>query len=451
MQFSPSIFKAYDIRGLVESELSEELFYRLGRSAIVFTGASHVYIGYDMRPSSKPFAEALSRGMRDQGADVTDIGLISTPLLNIMTIRAPEAQLGAMITASHNPQEYNGCKFVDKRTMMPIGLDGGLAKMRDMMEKNDFPEATRQGTVTTKDLRKEYVDVVYSFVDTSVIPEMRVAIDMGNGIEGVIIDEVMGRLPQVISDYLFKEPDGRFPNHEANPLKHETLQDLQKRVVESSAAMGFAYDGDADRIGLVDDKGEIVPGDLIIALLAEAMLPGNAGAPVIYDLKCSQVVKEIIEANGGRPIESKVGRTNMIELTRREQAILGGELSCHFYFKDFYGFESGDFVMLKILELVGKSGKKLSELVAPLRKYFHSGEINFEVAHPDEVMKKLEDHFVKEGGTVSHLDGVKITFPDWWFVVRKSNTEPLLRFVAEGRTKELLGEKVVKVEKIITV
>ncbi len=448
MNFPSSIFKAYDIRGLVDGELSEDLFYCVGRAAIVHTGATDVFVGYDMRPSSRPFADALIRGITDQGANVVDIGLISTPMLNILTMMEANAQLGVMITASHNPEEYNGCKFVNKKTMMPIGLDSGLSDIRDMVSKNDFSESDKKGEVTKRDLKVDYLDRVFSTIDISKIKSLKVVVDMGNGIEGVVIDDVTKRLP-IKTDYLFKEPDGRFPNHEANPLKHETLKDLQARILEVGADLGFAFDGDADRIGLVDETGAIVPGDLILALVAEEILRDHPGAKIIYDVKCSRIVKETVLRLGGTPIESVVGRTFVIERMREEQAAFGGELSCHFYFSDVYGFESGDLMLLYVLKIVSESGKKLSELVAPLRKFFHSGEINFEVEDKERVIMQIEQAFSPNSISVSHLDGVKIEHADWWLSVRKSNTEPLLRLCVEANAKELMEQKVAEVRRLI--
>jgi phosphomannomutase len=437
MEFPDHIFKAYDIRGLVDSELSEELFYRLGRAAVVLTGARRVMAGYDMRPSSIPYAAAFRRGARDQGADTVDIGLISTPMLNVMTMRDPSADLGAMITASHNPQEYNGCKFMNKKTMLPIGLASGLADLREMVRANAFPIAAQAGAEEARDIHDAYAAYTHSLVDTSGVKPLRVAFDFGNGIEGVIIDRIVSRLP-ITTEYLYKEPDGRFPNHEANPLKHETLRDLQKTVKSFGADMGFAYDGDADRIGLVDENGDIIPGDMILALLVPELLARAPGAPVLYDLRSSRAVKEQIEAYGGVPVESRVGRTLIIEEMRARDAVLGGELSCHFYYRDLYGFESGDLTLLYLLKILSASGKKLSELAAPLRRYHHSGEINFEVADKAAALARIEAAFSSGSNRLSHLDGVKIEHKDWWCSVRQSNTEPVLRLIVEADTEFLM-------------
>lgn len=447
MNIPSHIFKSYDIRGLVESELSEELFYRIGRAAVIHTGARHVFVGYDMRPSSIPFAQALILGVTEQGADATDIGLISTPMLNIMTIRDREADLGAMITASHNPQEYNGCKFVNKKTMMPIGLASGLSEMRAEILKNDFPSGGRRGGAGKKDVSAAYVDFLYSLIDARGILPVSVVFDFGNGIEGAIIDRIVERLP-IRPVYLYKEPDGRFPNHEANPLKHETLRELQKTIVREGAAFGLAYDGDADRVGLADETGAIIPGDLMMALLVPDMLRRFPGAPMLYDLRSSKIVKETIEAHGGVAVESRVGRTLIIEEMRKRNAAFGGELSCHFYFHDLYGFESGDLFLLSVLKLLSESGKNLSELVAPLRKYHHSGEINFEVEDKTGAIRRLTERFSPGALRVSSIDGVKIEFPDWWFNVRQSNTEPLLRLNLEADTEEHMLERVSEVTKV---
>ncbi len=445
--FPTHIFKAYDIRGLVEGELSPEFFYRLGRACVVATHARVVSVGYDMRPSSIPFKDALIQGVTDQGARALDVGLISTPMLNVMALRDDTVDLGVMITASHNPQEYNGCKFINKKTNLPIGLESGLAEIRDLMEKNDFPTAPH-GTMEKKDVKADYVAYTCSLLDLSKIKPLNIVFDFGNGIEGVIIDDIVEHLP-ITSTYLYKEPDGRFPNHEANPLKHETLRDLQHKIVEAKADMGFAYDGDADRIGLVDETGAIIFGDLILALLVPELLRKKPGASVLYDLRSSAVVKEEIERHGGRPIESRVGRTLIIEEMRRQEAALGGELSCHFYYQDLFGFESGDLTLLYLLKILSESGKTLSQLVAPLRRYFHSGEINFSVQDAPAVLQKIESAYAALATRVSHLDGIKIEFADWWFNVRASNTEPLLRLNLEAKNKILMEEKVIELRGLI--
>ena len=447
VKFPAHIFKAYDIRGLVDTELTADLYYRIGRAAVVYSGAKRVCVGYDIRPSSIPYKEALIRGVLDQGGDALDIGLVSTPILNIMTIRDETVDLGMMVTASHNPQEYNGCKFVHKRTMMPIGLDSGLDRIRDMVEKYEFVDAA-PGAVTTADVTTPYLDFICSLVNLGAIKPLKVVIDTGNGIEGVLIDDLLGRVP-VRPRYLFKEPDGRFPNHEPNPIKHETLKDLQREVVASGAHMGFAFDGDADRIGLVDETGAIIPGDLILALLVRALVPGEEKPKVLYDLRSSLVVKEVTEELGGQAIETRVGRAHIIQEMRKEAAVLGGELSNHFYFRDTYGFESGDLTLLCILQLVSQSNQTLSALMADLRRYYHSGEINFEVTDKDGIIKRLEKQYSEAAKRVSKLDGIKIEFADWWFNVRKSNTEPLLRLVLEAKTKELMEEKVREVRGVI--
>ena len=448
MKFSQHIFKAYDIRGLAGKELTEELFYRIGRAAVVYAGAKKVFVGGDMRNSTERLKNALMAGLTDQGANVVDIGLISTPLLNIMTIRDSEADLGIMITASHNPAEYNGCKFVYKRTMMPIGLDSGLNQIRDMAEKYTFADAIEKGTVEKRDLKTKHAEFVLSLVDIEKIKPLKIVIDLGNGIEGVLIDGFMEQLP-VDVEYLFKEPDGNFPNHEANPLKYETLRALQKMVVEIGADMGFAFDADGDRVGLVDENGEIVSGDKIIALLAPEMLKKFPEAVVIYDVKCSRSVAEVVSAKGGRPVESRVGRTLIIQEMRKTDAAFGGELSGHFYYKDLFGFESGDLTLLFILKLVSETGKKVSELVRQFNHYYHSGEINFETERKDEIIAKFEKKYASGAKKISKMDGIKIEFADWWFNVRKSNTEPLLRLVLEADTEEKMKEKIKEISDII--
>lgn len=448
MFYPDHIFKAYDIRGLVDTELNEDLFYRIGCSAVVFTGAKLVYVGYDMRPSSIPYKEALIRGLVDQGADVVDIGLVSTPMLNIMTIRDSLADLGIMITASHNPQQYNGCKFMYKKTMMPIGLESGLLEIKDLVNQNKFVSTETVGTTVSRDLKKDYVDYTLSLLDITKIKPLKVVMDFGNGIEGELIDGFVSRLP-IEAEYMYKEPDGTFPNHEANPIKHETLKDLQAKIVETNADLGFAFDADGDRLGLVDETGSIVSGDRIMALLAPEILKKYPTSTIVFEVKCGRIVPEIVKQFGGQPLESKVGRTLIIEKMRERDASFGGELSGHFYFKDLHGFESDDLALLYLLKIVSESGKKLSELVAPLNQRFHSGEINFEVEDKDKKIAELKQKYAGSANHISELDGVKIEFGDWWFGVRKSNTEPLLRMVLEADTKDLMDEKVAEVRSLV--
>ena len=445
--FPKHIFKAYDIRGLADTELTPELFYRVGRATVVYTNAQKVYVGGDMRASTEKLKKALVEGLTDQGAAVVDMGLVSTPMLNVMTLREETADLGVMVTASHNPAEYNGCKFVYKRTMMPIGLDSGLSQIRDMAEKYNFVEAEK-GTAETRNLETDYINFTRSRVDLDGLKTLKLVVDTGNGIEGALIDKLLANLP-VEAHYLYKEPDGRFPNHEPNPLKYETLKVLQKKVVELGADAGFAFDADADRVGLVDEKGNIVPGDKILALLAPEVLKNKPGQSVLYDVRCSRSVPERILQSGGRPIEVKVGRTLIIQNMRKENAALGGELSAHFYYQDLFGFESGDLTLLYILKIISEAGATLSELISPLNKYFHSGEINFEVKDKDKTIKELEKKYSVEAKKIFKLDGLKIIFSDWWFSARKSNTEPLLRLVVEADNEEKMKEKIEEISQLI--
>ena len=413
--------KLYDIQGTVEKDKIEEL--------------------WNKKPNRSQLVSAVKKQFKiDLSDDYIKNLEKEVKKFFIKSEKMVRSDLGIMITASHNPAEYNGCKFVDKRTMMPIGLDSGLDQIRNMVEKYDFADAVEPGKAETMDLKKKYIDFIFSCIDIEDIKPLKIIIDMGNGVEGVLIDDFIKKLP-VKAEYLYKEPDGNFPNHEANPLKYETLKDLQKCVLETGADMGFAFDADADRVGLVDEKGNIVPGDKIIVLLAPEMLKKYPGGAILYDVKCSRSVFEIISANGGRPIESRVGRTLLIAGMRKEEAAFGGELSGHFYYKDLFGFESGDLTLLYILKVASESGKKMSELAAESSKYFHSGEINFEIETPDEAMLKLEKKYSPNAVRISKMDGIKIEFADWWFCIRKSNTEPLLRLALEADTEEKMKEK----------
>jgi phosphomannomutase len=359
----------------------------------------------------------------------------------------PEHGAGIMVTASHNPSQYNGMKlcFGDAS---PIGAETGMKDIRDIVLAGRLPAAPTHGGASERDITTAYLDKVFSLVDTSAFRPLDVVVDTANGMEGALIDAIFARMPMLRLTTLFKELDGRFPNHEANPLKVETLDALRAKVREIGADVGVAYDGDGDRIGFVDERGEPVPGDLLLALLVPRLLRDAPGAAVVYDVRCSHAVPEVIEAAGGKPIMYKVGHGLIKPFMRANGAVLGGELSMHYYFRDVFNADSTDFVLLLIFEMLSATGKPLSELVAPLRRYHHSGEINSEVADKDGVMAALREAYgALPGATVSDIDGIRVEFRDadgaflWWFNVRASNTEPVLRLCLEARTKELMEEK----------
>jgi phosphomannomutase len=446
MQINSSIFKAYDIRGIYPDDLNEKVAYLVGRAVVAFTGAKAVVIGHDVRSSSDPLVKAVIKGVTDQGADAVDIGISSTPMLNFSVAAYDEYEAGIMITASHNPKEYNGLKMCYGNAL-PIGGDTGMAEIKKLVTEGKFAEG-QKGKAIKKNILDAYVKKVFSLVDVNEIKPLKVVIDAGNSVGAISLPEIFKKIPCKLIPLYF-ELDGNFPNHEANPLKEETLVDLKKKVLEEEADLGVAMDGDADRIGFVDEKGQTVRGDLIEALVAKELLKEKPGELVLYDVRSSQVIKEEVEKAGGRAEMCRVGHALIKKQMWDSGALFAGEFSSHFYYRDFYKVESGDLTMLKIFEIISQAGKPFSEIVAPLLRYSHSGEINFKVADKEGVMKELEKKYGRGAKEISHLDGIRLDFPDWWFNVRPSNTEPLLRLNLEAKTKELMEEKKKELEKII--
>lgn len=439
--FSESVFKAYDIRGVYPNEINEELAIMIGKSFARFTGARVVAVGRDMRFSSSLLATNLINGLISQGVDVIDIGEVSTPMLNFSVASDDKIDAGIMITASHNPSQYNGMKMV-LGDMSPICKGAGMEELFFGVNATDYQEAQVLGKIISRDVSDSYYDKVLSLVGHESFSPMLIVIDAGNGINGPIIREVLKKIPQIKMHELYMDPDGLFPNHEANPLAHETLDELRARVVEVGANFGVAFDGDGDRIGIVDERGSIIQGDLLTALIADFLLKRSvAGETIFYDLRSSRIVPEVIIENSGVARECRVGRSFIINAMRAEGAMFGGELSCHFYYRDFYSVESGDLTLLILLELLSKKQISLSSLIEPYRKYFQSGELNFEVRDKVGVINELSNVYESNSTRVTWLDGLKIEYEDFWFSVRASNTEPLLRLNIEANTQTLLDEK----------
>ena len=446
MKIDSSIFKAYDIRGIYPDQLDEEVAYKLGKALVAFLGAEVLVIGRDMRLSSDSLFDALSKGIIEQGADVVDIGLTSSPIFNFSVAEYEHHDGGIMITASHNPKEYNGFKLSDFQAV-PISSIYGLPRVQKLIEEGKFVKK-KEGVVIETYMLRPYLDKVLGMVDRNKIKNLKVVIDCGNGMGGISIPPIFRRLKDCELIKLYFEPDGTFPHHEPNPLKEETLEDLKKEVLETKADFGVALDGDGDRIGFVDEKGEVIPGDLITALVAKELLKQNPGEKIIYDLRSSWVVKEEIEKAGGVPIMWKVGHALIKKKMREENVLFAGELSSHFYFRDFYFVECADLVLLKIMEILSREKKPLSKLVEPLRRYYVSGEINSDVEDKKAKMKELAKKY-KDAKKIYWLDGVSVEYKDWWFNVRPSQTESLLRLNLEAKTKKLMEEKKDEVLKMI--
>lgn len=441
------LFKTYDIRGIAPSDLSPELAYRIGRALVVELGVDAVAVGRDMRTTGQLLAASLIDGIRDQGADVTDVGLVSTDAL-YFAVGKYGFPAGVMITASHNPPEYNGFKIC-RAEARAVSFEDGISQIRDRAISNDFPAApAERGDLFDKDVIAAYADHVLGLVDVSAIKPLKIAIDAGNGMAGKTAPIVFGRLPVEVIP-LFFELDGTFPNHLANPIEPENVRDLQQAVLDNGCDLGIAFDGDADRMFLIDEQGRAVGGDMVTAMVAIAMLKRHPGAAVCYNLICSKSVPEVIAANGGRPIRTPVGHSLIKKIMREEDAIFGGEHSGHFYFRDNWYADSGIIAALTVLQLVSEIGKPVSEVLAPLDTRFRSGEINMRVADAKSIMTEIESRYVSEGGSVDHLDGVTITWSDWWFSLRASNTEPLLRLNVEADNPDLLALKTAEIRSLI--
>ena len=435
---TPGIFKAYDVRGVYGEELDEEGAYAIGRAYAEHFEPRTMAVGRDMRVSSPSMAEAVIRGAADGGADVLDVGLVGTEML-YHAVGSLELEGGICVTASHNPKEYTGMKVV-RRGALPVGGDSGLLDVRDRALAG-FGEPTRRGEVREEDVWPSFVEKALSFVDPGGIRPLRVVIDAANGMAGAMLPPVLERLP-VDAVRCYFDPDGTFPNHEPNPLLPENREFIVGKTRDEGADLGVAYDGDADRCFFVDDTGEFVPGDFVTALLARAILEKESGGTVIYDVRASRAVPATIEAAGGTPVVNRVGHAFIKHRMRKENAVFAGEVSAHYYFRDFWQADSGVVPFLLMLELISRSGRKLSELLEPFRsRYFLTGEINTPVSDVAVKIQELKERYSAEGARISHLDGVSVDFDDWHFNVRPSNTEPLLRLNLEALSEPLMEEK----------
>ncbi|HKX48580.1 MAG TPA: phosphomannomutase/phosphoglucomutase [Gaiellaceae bacterium] len=435
----PSVFKAYDIRGVYPTELDEDGAYRVGRAYAEHFEPRAVAVGHDMRTSSAAMYRAVVDGLSDAGSDVIELGLVGTEML-YHAVSELSLDGGICVTASHNPKEYTGMKIV-RRGALPVGGDSGLADIRARAEAG-FGPSDQPGSTRSEDVWPSFVSKVLSFVDVESIRPLRVVVDAANGMAGVMLPPVLERLPQLDVVRCYFEPDGTFPNHEPNPLLPENREFIVGKVGDEKADLGVAYDGDADRCFFVDDTGEFVPGDFVTALLAEAVLSKTPGEKVIYDVRASWAVPEAIERYGGKPLVNRVGHAFIKQRMRAEDAVFAGEVSAHYYFRDFAQADTGVVPFLVMLELLSRSGTALSELLRPYRqRFFLTGEINTPVADVPLKLQELKERYTADGGRVSHLDGISIDFDDWHFNVRPSNTEPLLRLNLEALSEERMVEK----------
>lgn len=429
------IVKAYDVRGLVESELTPEVVTALGAAAaeVVLPDGGTFVVGHDMRPSSRPLVEALAVGLTSRGVDVVDVGLASTDGLYYAsgTLDAP----GAMFTASHNPPEYNGIKLC-RAGAAPLSIDTGLAEVRDraaeLLAAGDLPTEAGPGTITPRDVTDDFAAHVRSFVAADALRPIRIAIDAGNGMAGHVVPKVFDPLPIEV-EALYFELDGTFPNHPANPIEPENLVDLQRVVRDQGLPLGLAFDGDADRMFAVDERGEPVSSSLIGAVVADRLLTHHPGETILYNLICSQTVPETIEAAGGTAIRTRVGHSFIKARMAETGAIFAAEHSGHYYFRDNFRADSGLIAALVLLEAVAAADAPLSEVVAPYDRYAASGEINFRVEDAEATIERMAADVADDAESTDREDGLTVVLADGWFNLRASNTEPLLRLNAEGR------------------
>jgi phosphomannomutase len=433
------IFKAYDVRGVVPDELDADLARRIGAAFAEWSGAPAILLGRDCRLSSPELAAAIAEGATSRGVDVVDVGLASTDLLYFAS--GSQDLPGIMLTASHNPKQYNGLKFCLSGAK-PVGEESGLREIRALVEAGDRPPVASPGSVSTRDLLDAYVEHVLSFVDVAAMRPLVIVADTANGMGGLVVPAVMARLP-VVLHHLYPELDGTFPNHPADPIDPENQRDLKAAVLAHDADVGLAFDGDADRVFLIDERAQDVSGSILTALVAEAMLRREPGAKIVHNLICSWTVPEVIRENGGIPVRTRVGHSFIKQVMAETGAIFGGEHSGHYYFRENYRADSGLIAAVVALGELSAAEVPLSDLLAPLKRYADSGEINSRVedqhAKIEEVAAALAD------GRQDRLDGLTVEFDDWWCNVRASNTEPLLRLNVEARTPALLEEKTAEV------
>jgi len=434
------IFRAYDIRGKYPEEINSEIVFKIGCAFGKFINGKKIVVGSDARESSPELKQALVAGLNKAGKEVIDIGFSTTPMF-YFAVNHLGADGGVMVTASHLGKEYNGLKLVEKGALS-LTYDSGIGEIEKMVEKETYEEV--EGRATKIDVKKDYLDFL---VKERMELKGKIVVDAGNGMMGLVIGEVLERLG-IEYKGLYLDVDCSFPNHEANPIKEETLKDLKEAVKREGALLGIAFDGDGDRLGVVDENGSVVPGDFLIALMAKNILR-KGGAKILYDLRSSKVVPEVIREMGGIPVKSRVGHSFISRKMKEEDIEFGGELSGHFYFKKTFYVESSILALINLLELISRENAKLSELVKPLKRYYKSGEVNFEVRDKEGKLKEIEEIYRERGAKIEKIDGVTVEFEDWWFNLRPSNTEDLLRLNLEAKTRELMEEKLKEVEEII--
>ena len=438
-------FKAYDIRGIYNEDFNKEDAYKIGFFLPELLQADNVLVGRDVRTSSDEIFEHLAQGIIDSGANVYNIGISTTPMVYYITAKHRFAA-SVQITASHNSREYNGMK-ISKFNALPVGFDTGLNKLLEMIQTREIVIADKKGKIVDYKVKDEYVEFLKTY--TQDYSNLKIAVDCSNGMAGFLIKKFLGKKPI----YLYDDMDGTFPNHEPNPLIEENVEDLKKAVLENACDIGVIFDGDADRVMFVDEKGKFISPDLIIGLMGHYFLEKEKGA-VLEDIRTSKAVKEYVENLGGKMHTWRVGRAYASPKLRDIKGIYGGELAGHYYFRDFFYSDSGIMAALIVLNLLSKfkdEGKSMSELISGISKYANSGEINFKIEQKQEAMEALKDYFVaeEEPMEIMDFDGYRLEFKNWWFNVRPSNTEPYLRFLAEADNEDILKQKIEEVKTII--
>ena len=451
MKINPNIFRAYDIRGIYPQEINEAVVYKVGKALFKLLKPKKIVVGRDARLSSPALRDALVKGLTESGINVVDIGLSTTPML-YFGVNFLNADGGVEISASHNPGEYNGLKIVRERAI-PISGETGIGQIRDLLlDSTSLAQKSKsQGRLILKDIKKEYINFLTKEVKAPLTLPGKIVVDAGNGMAGLLLDDILKKLNMQYFPLYF-EPDCTFPHHEANPLKEETLQDLKGKMREIGANLGVAFDGDGDRVAFLDEKGKVVSASYLTALIARQILKEKGPGTILYDLRLSRIVPEVVKEWGGKALKIRVGHSFIKQKMQEVKALFAGELSGHFYFpfqfpQGISYFESGIFAMIKIFEIISREEKPLSELILPFQRYYHSGEINFELKNKEEALKKLAE--IYKDAKLSYLDGLTVEYSDWWFNLRPSNTEPLLRLNLEAKTKDLMEAKLEEIKKAI--
>ncbi len=444
-ELDPTIFGEYDIRGVYPTQFNEDAPYRIARSYAQVMHPGVAIVGHDMRTSSQPLVEAVCSGLMDEGSDIILIGMTSTPMF-YYAVNALNGDIGITVTASHNPPDYNGMKMTGPKAIPSIDFVS-MDQLRQTADENKFEEPPHKGTVRqTINPVEDYVKAIWNASDLQSDSALKLVIDAGNGMEGLILPYLFAGTDFDVSA-LYWTPNGKLPHHIANPLIEDTLNDLKEEVARLQTCLGIAYDGDGDRVGFIDETGCHIPGDIMTAVIAREMLKQKPSATIIYDVRSSWAVREEIEKAGGKPFRWKVGHALIKKKMREIGAFFGGELSTHYYFQNFHVTDNGDLAMLKVLRALLTEKKTLSELARPIMRYFHSPEINSTVANRDEKIAQVKDEH--KDGRVDELDGLTVEYDDWWFNLRPSRTEPLLRLNVEAKTLEKMQDEVTRLVELI--